>query len=225
MAIIVERCIEVGATLLREGLEFGVTSRVPAVGGQVLGLQGMRGELRGGVPPALRRPPGAERDARARRGRGVRRRRGPAGRRARGAGFAEVTSPGRLEIIRRSPTIVLDAAHNPHGAAAAVAALEDSFTFSPLIGVIGGDGRQGLRGVLSEFEPALAHVVCTQNSTRPLDAGLGAGRGRPRDLRPRPGQRDRSLADAIDQAAALAEAAGSSARPSARAGCSSPARW
>ena len=32
------------------------------------------------------------------------------------AAFAEVTSPGRLEIIRRSPTIVLDAAHNPHGA-------------------------------------------------------------------------------------------------------------
>ena len=39
-----------------------------------------------------------------------------------------------MEIIRRSPTIVLDAAHNPHGAAAVVAALEDSFVFSPLIG-------------------------------------------------------------------------------------------
>ena len=46
------------------------------------------------------------------------------------AAFAEVTSPGRLEIIRRSPTIVLDAAHNPHGAEATAAALEDSFTFS-----------------------------------------------------------------------------------------------
>ena len=38
-----ERCTEVGATLAREGLEFGVTSRVPAVGGQMLGLQGLRG--------------------------------------------------------------------------------------------------------------------------------------------------------------------------------------
>ena len=46
------------------------------------------------------------------------------------AAFAEVTSPGRLEIIRRSPTIVLDAAHNPHGAEATAAALEDSFAFS-----------------------------------------------------------------------------------------------
>src|SRR5689334_1788267 len=43
MALIVERCAEVGATLAREGLEFGVTSRVPAVGGQVIGLQGLRG--------------------------------------------------------------------------------------------------------------------------------------------------------------------------------------
>ena len=39
--------------------------------------------------------------------------------------FEEVTSPGRLEVVRRSPTIVLDAAHNPHGAAAVVEALED----------------------------------------------------------------------------------------------------
>ena len=57
--------------------------------------------------------------ARAGRGRGVpggddaARRRASCARRSR-----EVTSPGRLEIIRRSPTIVLDAAHNPHGAAA-----------------------------------------------------------------------------------------------------------
>ncbi len=41
--VILERCAEVGATLAREGLEFGVTSRVPAVGGQVIGLQGLRG--------------------------------------------------------------------------------------------------------------------------------------------------------------------------------------
>ena len=79
--------------------------------------------------------------------------------------FAEVTSPGRLEIIRRSPTIVLDAAHNPHGAAAVVAALEDSFTFSPLIGVIGVMADKDYEGLLAEFEPVLAHVVCTQNST------------------------------------------------------------
>jgi dihydrofolate synthase/folylpolyglutamate synthase len=122
--------------------------------------------------------------------------------------FAEVTSPGRLEIIRRSPTIVLDAAHNPHGAAAVVAALEDSFVFSPLIGVVGVMADKDYEGVLSELEPVLAHVVCTQNSTAramPADelaeVALGIfGQDRV-SVAP-------SLADAIDQAAALAEAGG-----------------
>ena len=62
------------------------------------------------------------------------------------AAFAEVTSPGRLEIVRTGPTILLDAAHNPHGAEAVAAALEDSFTLDPLIGVIGVMGGQGRRG-------------------------------------------------------------------------------
>ena len=60
---------------------------------------------------------------------------------------------------------MLDAAHNPHGAAAMVAALEDSFTFSPLIGVIGVMADKDYEGLLAELEPVLAHVVCTQNST------------------------------------------------------------
>ncbi len=81
------------------------------------------------------------------------------------AAFAEVTSPGRLEIIRRSPTIVLDAAHNPHGAEATAAALADSFSFDPLIGVIGVMADKDYEGVLAAFEPHLAHVICTQNST------------------------------------------------------------
>src|SRR3954466_114009 len=42
-AQIVARAAEVGATVAREGLEFGVRSRVPAVGGQLLSLQGLRG--------------------------------------------------------------------------------------------------------------------------------------------------------------------------------------
>ena len=81
------------------------------------------------------------------------------------AAFAEVTSPGRLEIVRRSPTIVLDAAHNPHGAEALAAALEDSFAFSPLIGVVGVMADKDHEGLLSPSSRTLAHVVCTQNST------------------------------------------------------------
>ncbi|MCW2822504.1 MAG: fgs, partial [Marmoricola sp.] len=122
--------------------------------------------------------------------------------------FAEVTSPGRLEIIRRSPTIVLDAAHNPHGAAAVVAALEDSFRFSPLIGVVGVMADKDYEGLLAELEPVLSHIVCTQNSTsRSMSASALAevavgifGQDRVSEAP--------SLADALDQAAALAEAGG-----------------
>ena len=92
------------------------------------------------------------------------------------AAFAEVTSPGRLEIIRRSPTIVLDAAHNPHGAEALAAALEDSFAFSPLVGVMGVMDDKDHEGLLAVLEPHLAHVVCTQNSTPRSMSAAALGR-------------------------------------------------
>jgi dihydrofolate synthase/folylpolyglutamate synthase len=203
--VLLARCAEVGATVVREGLEFGVTSRVPAVGGQLLSLRGQLASydeiflplqgahqaqnavvalaavesFTGGEPlePDL----------------------------VRGA-FAEMTSPGRLEIVRRSPTILLDAAHNPHGARALAAALEDSFTFSTLIGVIGVMADKDYEGVLAALEPHLAHVVCTQNSThRAMPAADLA-----RTAREIFGDDRVSIApllpDAIDEAVALAEA-------------------
>ena len=105
------------------------------------------------------------------------------------AAFAEVTSPGRLEIIRRSPTIVLDAAHNPHGAEALAAALEDSFAFSPLVGRDRRDGGQGPRGRarrpraaprLRRLHPELDPALDVRRRPRPR---------RRRDLRRGPGQR------------------------------------
>jgi dihydrofolate synthase/folylpolyglutamate synthase len=122
--------------------------------------------------------------------------------------FAEVTSPGRLEVVRRSPTIVLDAAHNPHGAAALAEALQDSFTFSPLIGVVGVMTDKDYEGLLAELEPVLAHLVCTQNSTpRAMSAYELA------EVAEGIFGVDRvhvavKLDDAIDQAATLAEAGG-----------------
>jgi dihydrofolate synthase/folylpolyglutamate synthase len=162
--VIAARAAEVGATVLWEGRDFGVAARVPAVGGQMLLLQGLRREYDEVFVPlygahqaqnaavalaAVEAFVGEEPlDADLVR-----------------AAFEEVTSPGRLEVVRRSPTIVLDAAHNPHGAAAVVEALEDSFTFSPLIGVVGVMSDKDYEGVLAAFEPAMAAVVCTQNTT------------------------------------------------------------
>ncbi len=202
--VLLRRCTEVGATVVAEGVDFGVVSRVPAVGGQVVSLQGLRARYDEIFLPlygahqaqnaavalaaveafAGEQPLDAELVAGA---------------------FAMVSSPGRLEVIRRSPTIVLDAAHNPHGALAVGAALEDSFAFDPLVGVIGVMSDKDHEGVLVALEPHLAHVVCTQNST---DRALSADRlaetarevfGEDRvTVVPR-------LADAIDRAAGIAE--------------------
>jgi dihydrofolate synthase/folylpolyglutamate synthase len=203
--ILLERAAEVGATVAREGLEFGVVSRVPAVGGQVVSLQGLRARYDDVFLP-LHGAHQAQNAAVALAAVEAFAGDQPLDDEVVRAAFAEVTSPGRLEIVRRSPTIVLDAAHNPHGAEATAAALEDSFTFSPLIGVIGVMGDKDHEGLLAAFEPHLAHLVCTQNSTdRALPAEELAAAARQIFGEDRVSVA-RRLSDAIDQAAALAEA-------------------
>jgi dihydrofolate synthase/folylpolyglutamate synthase len=205
--VIAARAAEVGARVLWEGRDFGVAARVPAVGGQMLRLQGLRREYDEVFVPLY----GAHQAQNAAvalaaveafvgdeplDGDLVR------------AAFEEVTSPGRLEVVRRSPTIVLDAAHNPHGAAAVVAALEDSFTFSPLIGVLGVMADKDYEAVLAAFEPAMAAVVCTQNATPralPAEQLAEVARGIFGIDRVYVAPR---LDDAIDQAATLAEEGG-----------------
>jgi dihydrofolate synthase/folylpolyglutamate synthase len=203
--VLLERAAASGATIAREGIEFGVLARTPAVGGQVVSLQGLRATYDDVFLPLY----GAHQAQNAAvalaaveafAGTGVldddvvR------------AAFAEVTSPGRLEIIRRSPTILLDAAHNPHGAEAAAAALEDSFAFSPLIGVMGVMEDKDHEGVLAAFEPHLEHLVCTQNSAPRSLSAAALGRVAAEVF-----GEDRvsvvpDLADAIERAATLAEA-------------------
>ena len=80
--------------------------------------------------------------------------------------------PGRMEVVRRSPTVVLDAAHNPHGARAAAAAITEAFSFTPLIGVVAVMADKDARGLLAAFEELMNHVVVTQvgSTTRGLPA-------------------------------------------------------
>jgi dihydrofolate synthase/folylpolyglutamate synthase len=206
-AVIADRAAEVGATVLWEGRDFGVERFVPAVGGQMVTLRGLRGEYDEVFIPlygahqahnaalalasveafAGEEPLDAELVREA---------------------FGQVTSPGRLEVIRRSPTIVLDAAHNPHGAAAAAEAVQESFTFSPLIGVVGVMADKDHEGLLAAFEHVFAAVVCTQNSTEramPAEALAEVARGIYGVDRVHVARR---LEDAIDEAATLAEAGG-----------------
>ena len=162
--VLIQRANDVGAVISHEGTDFQVLSRLPALGGQMIELQGISGRYAEIFLPlygahqahnaayALAAVEsfigGTELDADLVRD-----------------AFANVTSPGRLEVVRTSPTIVLDAAHNPHGATASIEAVQEAFNFSPLIGVVGVMADKDVEEMLRIFEPVMARVVCTQSSS------------------------------------------------------------
>lgn len=164
---ILERCAEVGATVAREGAEFGVLRRAVAVGGQVLTLQGL-----GGVYDEVFLPLHGAHQAQnaavalaaveAFLGAGAKRQLDVEAVRE---GFAATSSPGRLEKVRNAPTVLLDGAHNPHGMAATVTALQEEFAFSKLVGVLAVLGDKDATGLLELLEPVLDSLVVTRNSS------------------------------------------------------------
>jgi dihydrofolate synthase/folylpolyglutamate synthase len=119
--------------------------------------------------------------------------------------FAMMTSPGRFEIVRRSPLIVIDAAHNPAGMAATAAAVPETFGPAEVIAVLAVSGDKDVVGILGELEPVAAAVVVTRNSSpRSMEAGmlaeLAAGVFGPDRV-----HRAERLDDAIDLAVGLAD--------------------
>jgi len=164
--ILVDRSEEVGARVVFEANDFGVIAREVAVGGQQLSFTGLAGEY----PDVFLPLHGAHQASNAAAalaaveaflGGGERRLDPDVVR----DGFAKVTSPGRLEVVRRSPTVLVDAAHNPAGMTALVAALEDSFAFTRLVGVVGIFADKEPATMLEILEPLLEHVVVTRNSS------------------------------------------------------------
>jgi dihydrofolate synthase / folylpolyglutamate synthase len=204
--VLLRQVAEVGATVAREGLEFGVLGRSLAVGGQLLTLRGLAGEYDDLLLP-LHGPHQAHNAAvalaatEAFLGGG----RDQLDVEAVRAGFATVTSPGRLEVVRRGPTVLLDAAHNPDGARTLAQALVDDFAFERLVGVVGVLSDKDAVGILEALEPVLTEVVVTRptspRATDPVELGelaeevFGGDR-----VRVEP-----SLPDAIDVAVAAAE--------------------
>ena len=79
--------------------------------------------------------------------------------------FAGVITPGRLERVRAAPAVLVDAAHNPHGARALADALSSEFSFRRLVAVIGVLSDKDVRGLLRELEPVVEEVVLTRNSS------------------------------------------------------------
>jgi len=215
--ILLRRAVEVGATVAREGLEFGVTGRELAVGGQLLGVRGLLGsyddlflplfgahqasnaacalaavEAFAGAPPAGDHgEAGADREGRPEAGREG----GRGGGRGHAGGswgvvppgqaqpaaldtelvrsaFGMMSSPGRLEVVRRSPVVIVDAAHNPAGMAATVAALTEAFAFTEMVAILAVSEDKDVPGILDELEPVASELVVTGNSSpRSADPG------------------------------------------------------
>jgi dihydrofolate synthase/folylpolyglutamate synthase len=164
--VLVERATEVGARILFEGNEFGVTARDVALGGQQISLRGLAGEY-----PQLFLPLHGTHQAQnaavavaaveAFLGGGEQALDVDVLR----AGLATVDSPGRLEIVRRSPTVLVDAAHNPAGARALRDAIQDSFTFARLIGVVAVMKDKEAAEMLEVLESVLDEVVVTRTTS------------------------------------------------------------
>jgi len=164
-SVLMRQAAEVGATVAREGLEFGVLSRELAIGGQLIRLKGLKGTYDDILLPlygahqagnaacalaAVEALTGGDEPLDADLVRQA---------------FLEVRSPGRLEVVRRGPTVVVDAAHNPAGIRASLDAVQESFDFAKLIGVVAVFEDKDVQGILELLEPMMDEIVVTRNSS------------------------------------------------------------
>ena len=160
---LLRRAAEVGADVAREGLEYSIDSRAIAVGGQLISITGLRGHYDDIFLPLHGKHQASnaaaaliaveaffgeqDLDIDAVR-----------------AGFANVSSPGRCEIIHCDPTIILDAAHNPHGAKAIAETIQSEFTFDDVTGIVALMADKDALGILQALEPIMNQIIVTTNS-------------------------------------------------------------
>lgn len=167
--VLVERCTEVGARMVLEGVDFQLLERTRAVGGQLLRLQGAEGPV-GDVHLPLFGEHMAHNAALA-----MAAVEALLGGRALDPevvvdGFAAVEAPARMELVRTSPPVVVDTGHNPHGARATVATLAENFDFTPTIGVVAMMADKDVDQVLRVLSEELDVVICTRVAS--TDRGL-----------------------------------------------------
>ncbi|MDR6939118.1 folylpolyglutamate synthase/dihydrofolate synthase family protein [Arcanobacterium hippocoleae] len=70
-------------------------------------------------------------------------------------------SPGRMEVVKGSPVIIVDASHNPAGAKVTMQTLEENFP-GPRVAVYSAMADKDTESMLVEIEPYFAAIVLTQ---------------------------------------------------------------
>ena len=161
--ILLEKVVEKSAIPYREGIEFALAKRDIAVGGQLISVQGIYGEYTEIYLPlhgAHQASNAAIAIATVEAFVGVKLDEDLVR-----SAFGKVSSPGRLEILHRDPTVIVDAAHNPHGASALAETLRSEFDFESIFCVLGILGEKDARGVLMALEPVVDRLVVTKSDS------------------------------------------------------------
>lgn len=161
--ILMERVAEKVCIPYREGVEFSVGKRLIAVGGQVITINGVHGEYKDIFLPlygahqasnaaialaAVEAFVGSKLSDELVQG-----------------AFSLLTSPGRFEILTRDPTVIIDAAHNPHGTKALARTINEEFDFESIFGVVAVLSDKDAEGILRELEPVISRIVVTENKS------------------------------------------------------------
>lgn len=165
-AEILAACEKNEAPLAVLGRDFFLTSSDPAVGGQLIRISGLAGDYRELFLPLLGDHQ-AENAALAVAavesflGNGE----VMLGGEVLEEGMGLASSPGRLQVIGSHPTVLVDAAHNPHGAESLTRALMNSFSFDRVICVIGVLQEKDVAGIVEALDPVVDHFVVTQSQS------------------------------------------------------------
>ena len=162
--VLMRKCAEVEATPIREGMEYQVSNRSIAIGGQLLSIKGVYGEYEDLFLP-LHGEHQASNAATALAAVEVFAGENKLDEELVRAAFAKATSPGRCEIVHRNPTVIIDAAHNPHGAISLRKTIENEFDFDSIIGIVAPMGDKDTSGILEEFEAVMTTAIINRNSS------------------------------------------------------------
>ena len=206
-AVLLARCVEVGATFKMEGVDFTLGDVAQAVGGQQIDIHGLRGNYPEVFLPIWGRHqaenalvavaaaetflPGDE----------------PLARDVIDV-LSSMTTPGRLEVVAHNPTVLVDAAHNPAGANVLAQALTDAFSFDEVVGIVSILADKEIEGILKGLRPVMDRVVFTANTSgRAVPApelasiAVALGLWEPRQIRTAP-DLTAAMATAAEMAAA-----------------------